>query len=94
MRWLIIAASVVDLPEPVAPTISTSPRLSMIRSREDLRQAQHVQARHVGGDVAQHHGRVAALHEDVDAEAAQAGLGDGEVDLPLALEVLALLRRS
>jgi hypothetical protein len=29
---LIIAASDVDLPEPVAPTISTSPRLIMTRS--------------------------------------------------------------
>jgi hypothetical protein len=29
LRWSIIAASVVDLPEPVAPTISTMPRLCM-----------------------------------------------------------------
>ena len=27
LRWLIIAARVVDLPEPVAPTTRTKPRL-------------------------------------------------------------------
>ena len=32
LRWSIIAASVVDLPEPVAPAISTNPRFSMTRS--------------------------------------------------------------
>ena len=32
LRWLIIPASVVDLPEPVAPTIRIMPRLTMIRS--------------------------------------------------------------
>ena len=31
LRWSIIAASVVDLPEPVAPATSTMPRLSMTR---------------------------------------------------------------
>ncbi len=34
LRWSIIAASVVDLPEPVAPTTRISPRGSMIRSRK------------------------------------------------------------
>ena len=29
LRWLTIAASVVDLPEPVAPTIRIRPRLCM-----------------------------------------------------------------
>ncbi len=32
LRWSIIEASVVLLPAPVAPTISSSPRFSMIRS--------------------------------------------------------------
>ena len=43
--------------------------------------------RHVGGDVAQHHRRVAALVEHVDAEAAEARLRDREVDLEFLLEV-------
>ena len=32
LRWSIIAASVVDLPEPVAPTTSTRPRLVITTS--------------------------------------------------------------
>ena len=32
LRWSIIDASVVDLPEPVEPTISTSPRRAMMMS--------------------------------------------------------------
>ena len=32
LRCSIMAASVVDLPEPVAPTTRISPRFSMIRS--------------------------------------------------------------
>ena len=32
LRWSIIDASVVLLPQPVAPTISSRPRFSMIRS--------------------------------------------------------------
>ena len=32
LRWSIIAASVVDLPEPVAPTTSTRPRLFITTS--------------------------------------------------------------
>jgi hypothetical protein len=32
LRWLMSAASVVDLPEPAAPTIRISPRFSMISS--------------------------------------------------------------
>ena len=30
LRWSIIAASVVDLPEPVAPTTITRPRFAMM----------------------------------------------------------------
>ena len=32
LRWSISAASVVDLPDPVPPTTSTSPRLFMMTS--------------------------------------------------------------
>ena len=46
---------------------------------------------HFGGDVAQHHRRVAALIEHVDAESPEARLGNREIDLQLFVEVLDLL---
>jgi hypothetical protein len=58
---------------------------------EHLGQAELVELRHVGADVAQHHCGIAALVEHVDAEPAQAGFGDREVDLELALEALELV---
>jgi hypothetical protein len=80
---LIIAASEVDLPEPVA--------LDHHQVLHDLGQAEVLDLRHVRGDVAQHHRRVAALVEHGDAEAPEAGLGDREIDLELLLEVVDLL---
>ena len=56
----------------------------------DHRQAEFLERGHVGRDVAQHHRGVAALMEDRDAEAAEARLGDREVDLELLLEVIDL----
>ena len=47
-------------------------------------------AGHIGGDVAHHHGRVAALIKHVHAETAEPRLGYREIDLPLPLEVLDL----
>ena len=40
----IIAASVVDLPEPVGPVTSTSPRGLLAQLRDDRRQAELVEA--------------------------------------------------
>ena len=40
LMWSIIAASVVDLPEPVVPVSSTMPRSSSASSRDDGRQAE------------------------------------------------------
>ena len=48
LRWLIIAASDVDLPEPVAPTIRISPRFSMMRSFSISGRPRSSSLRHVG----------------------------------------------
>jgi len=48
---------------------------------EDIGHAEVFELRHLRGDVAQHHRRVAALVEHVDAKAAESGFGDREVDL-------------
>ena len=88
---MIIAASVVDLPEPVAPTIRIRPRLSMTRSLSMSGRPELVELRHVGGDVAQHHRPGSRAGRRRHAEAAEARLGNREVDLQLALEVFDLL---
>ena len=46
---------------------------------------------HFRRDVAQHHRGIAALVEDVDAEAAEPGFRNREIDLQLLVEVLDLL---
>ena len=58
---------------------------------ELLRHAEFVECGQFRGDVTQHHGDVAALVEYVDPETAQARLGDREIDLELARELLELL---
>ena len=72
LRWSIIAASEVDLPEPVAPTTSTRPRLVIITSFSDLGQLQLLEVRDLGGDRPDHHADAALLDEDVDAKARDA----------------------
>ena len=54
LRKLIIAASVVDLPDPVEPTMSTRPRLTMRWSGSGRPRLS--QPRHIRGDIPQHHG--------------------------------------
>ena len=85
-----MAASVVDLPEPVVPVTSTRPRcssqiLSITRGRFSSSDGANL-----GGDHAQHHAHVAALLEDVDAEAPQSGHAVGHVQLGGFLEFLLL----
>ena len=65
-------ASVVDLPEPVAPTIRIRPRFSMIDFLQHLRQAERVERRDAARDVADHDRRRAVLAEGAEAEAADA----------------------
>ena len=86
----IIAASVVDLPEPVTPVTSTSPRAS---SQMPFRRSWEEIVRRwldLGGDDAEHHADVAALLEDVDTEAAQSGDAIRHVEFGIFLELLLL----
>ena len=90
----MIAASVVDLPEPVGPVTRTSPRgfsaswcsvggmpssSSVLISAGMRRKAAPIDS---------------ALEVDVDAEAREAGNRMREVELPLDLELLLLLARE
>ena len=68
-----MAASVVDLPEPVTPVTRISPRGMSQNLLDDLRQIEFVEGANLGGDDAQYQSHVAALLEDVHTEAAQSG---------------------
>ena len=83
-----MAASVVDLPEPVGPVTSTTPFLSPAIS---FRTAGRLKSLHCGGrvgDDAHDDGVRAALHEDVDAEAREARRAEGEVGRAELLKIL------
>ena len=85
-----MAASVVDLPEPVMPVTSTRPRGIVADLLHDLRHVELVERADLGGNHAQDHADVAALLEDVHAEASQAGDAVGHVELGILLEFLFL----
>ena len=70
--WSIIAASVVDLPEPVVPVTRMIPRSSSARSRIDRRQRELVDRLDAERDRAGDDRDRAALAEGVDAEAGDA----------------------
>jgi hypothetical protein len=84
LRWSIIAASEVDLPEPVAPTTSTRPRLVMTISLSVSGKPSVSKFGNLVGDGADHHADVLLLHEDVDAEARHAGQRNREVAFQIA----------
>jgi hypothetical protein len=86
----IIAASVVDLPEPVVPVHSTRPRALLADPLEHRRQHQLAGGQDAGRDDAQHQPHRAPLLEDVAAEPAEPGHRVGDVDLELLLEALLL----
>ena len=92
LRWSIIAASVVDLPEPVAPATSTRPRFSITRLSSTGGSLQLLERRHrccarSGSTSA----IVPALAEDVDPEVADGAVEVRQVHLELALELARLL---
>ena len=82
------------MPEPLAPTIRIRPRRSMIMSFSTSGMPSAFELRQLGRDEAQHHRDVAALVEHVDAETAEPGFRDREIDLEIARELLELLSRS
>ena len=90
----IIAASVVDLPEPVGPVTSTSPRGCIASAASVERQAELLERLQLLRDDAEGGAERAALEVDVDAEAGEAGNRVRGVDLALDLELLLLLGRE
>ena len=92
LMWSTIAASVVDLPEPVVPVSSTIPRSSSASVRITSGQAEVVDGADLERDRAAGDRDGVALAEGVDAEAREAGDRVGEVGLADALELLEQLR--
>ena len=90
----IIAASVVDLPEPVGPVTSTRPRGFSASSCSDVGQAELLERLDLVRDQAERGAERLALEEDVDAEARDARDRVREVDLAVDLEPLLLLGRE
>ena len=87
----IIAASVVDLPEPVGPVTSTKPRGLRVNSCTiGGRPSSSIEVE-LEGDQAEGGADRAALVVGVDAEAGVAGDRVGEVELPVGLQALALV---
>ena len=91
LMWSIIAASVVDLPEPVVPVSRMIPRGSSASCADDLGQAEVVDRPDVVGDRAAGDRDRAALAEGVDAEARDALDLVGEVGLAVLGELLPLV---
>ena len=90
--WSIIAASVVDLPEPVVPVHEHEAALRVGDLLEHRRQHQLPDAEDPRRDDTQNEPDGAALLEDVAAEAPEARHGVADVDLHLLLETLLLAR--
>ena len=90
LMWLTIAASVVDLPEPVGPVTSTMPRGWSAISAKIFGAFSSSSDRTLRRNRPHHRGRAAVLHERVDAEAREARDREREVALEVLLVVLAL----
>ena len=90
LMWSIIAASVVDLPEPVVPVSRMIPRSSLGQLGDDRRQVEVGDRADGVRDRAADEAQRAALTEGVDAEARDAGDRVREVDLVLAAELVEL----
>ena len=88
----IIAASVVDLPQPVEPATSTMPRGDSAIFLHLLQQAQFLEAGHIGFDVAHGQTPLAALLKQIGAEAADARHEIGEIHLAFLLDLFAQVR--
>ena len=86
-----MAASVVDLPEPVGPVMSTSPWGRVSRGAVEAGQADVLGCGDLGGDEPQRQRRAVELVEGVGSESSLVGPGEGEVELALAGDLLALV---
>ena len=85
-----IAASVVDLPEPVGPVTSTRPRGYLAISAKIFGAVQLLEREHLRGNRPEHGARAAVLVERVHAEAREVRDLEGEVDLQRFFVNLAL----
>ena len=94
LMWSIIDASVVVLPEPVAPVTSTRPRRSSARRVTPSGKAEREEVRDLARDHAECERRRAALPESVDAEAWQGRIGVRDVEVARVLERVAAPRRD
>ena len=65
----IIAASVVDLPEPVLPVTRISPLLTLHSWRTAVGRLSSSSGARLGGDGAEHRAHAVQLAHDVDAKA-------------------------
>ena len=79
LRWSTIAASEVDLPEPVPPTKNHEAAFFHHHVFQDGRQIEAVEIRDFAGNGAEHQRRCTTLHHGIDTEAAGVGQTDGEV---------------
>ncbi len=87
----IIAASEVDLPEPVGPVTSTKPRGRLAKSCTTAGSPSSSMRAQVEGDQAKRRADRAALEVGVDTKARVTGDRVGEVELPVRLQALALV---
>ena len=85
-------ASVVDLPEPVGPVTSTSPRGSSDSRSDDVRQAEFLNRDRPDGHPTKHQPDRAPRPEGVHPEPAQTGDRVPEVHLGRSLELGAQVR--
>ena len=85
-----IAASVVDLPDPVGPVTSTRPRGLSHSALHHQRQAQRVETLDLPGNRSEHGGHGAALMEDVAAEAREALQTERKVELQIFFQPVLL----
>ena len=91
LTWLTIAASVVDLPEPVGPVTRIRPRGRFVSLGEDLGRRELLERQHLRRNRAERGGRAALLVERVDAEAREVRHREAEVALEVFLVLLALM---
>jgi hypothetical protein len=86
----IIAASVVDLPDPVGPVTRTSPRGLLQISSTTGGKAELLEAEDLVGNLPVDRGHRAALVEDVSAEPGESLDSEREVELEVLLEPVLL----
>ena len=90
-RWSIMAARVVDFPEPVAPTTSTNPRFVMAMSFTIGGRPSCSTVMDLGFDMPKHQPDVPSLPKDIDTETAELFVVQGEIHFHFFFEFAPLL---